>query len=158
MSNVQLKTIGLLIVMITLHGCKERHEKNPIPHLVRGGDSACFADLPHQLPPVEAAAAAYEHGDRRLLIFEEYGEGNYPVAPVLEAYSVNTGRPWQPGSARMVSMSRDNSKPLQCVDCDSPPDACGVKKQEWLRLFNSEICRRASVRGLRHCGVKYVQL
>lgn len=156
MASPHLKIAGLLIVMIALHGCKEPHQKQAGPNLVPGSSSACFADLPHQ-SPVVAAIAAYERGDRRLLIFDEYGEGNYPVAPLSNGYDVNTGRTWQPGSARVVSMSRDHSQTLQCVDCDYPPDACGRRKQVWLRLYNSEVCRRASTQGLRHCGVKYVQ-
>ncbi|MCG8399532.1 hypothetical protein LWS67_23880, partial [Bacillus atrophaeus] len=78
MASPHLKIAGLLIVMIALHGCKEPHQKQAGPNLVPGSSSACFADLPHQ-SPVVAAIAAYERGDRRLLIFDEYGEGNYPV-------------------------------------------------------------------------------
>lgn len=158
MASAHLRLTVLFVMLAALEGCKNQHGRHDQTgqHLTSATDNRCFSDLPSQ-NAAAAATAAYEHGDNRILIFEENGEGNYPIAPVSPEYRLDTARPWKPGSARVVSMPRTNTHEV-LIDSDFPPTACGLRKQEWLKSYNSEICRRASAQHLHHCGVKYIQL
>lgn len=157
MVSAHFRLTTLIVVLAALQGCQDQRPKHDqaTQQLSSALNTECFSDLPSG-NPVLAATKAYEHGDRRVFIFEENGEGNYPVAPVISEYQLDTARPWEPGFARVVSMPRVKTQEV-LIDADFPPTACGMRKQEWIRSYNSEVCRRASAGHLRHCGVRYTQ-
>lgn len=102
-----------------------------------------------------AALRAYSHGDRRILFYNQYSEGNYPFAPGTESAGLSMMETWQDGYAREVKLPRDESQPVTASDSDYPLTACGERKVRWIEAYNAQICRIASNRGLKRCGIRY---